>query len=314
MGTDGHFFPPRRFFLSDFKILMKSYASMKALPRLLTLLCVSSSLSYAQDHQEKLVEGGVSPVGDANMITVLGTPPQPSERLVRELIPYLGLVNEVVATFQIGKYEVTWDEWQQVRTWAVKNGYSDLANVGVGSGGNHPVQSVNWYDVLKWCNAKSQKEGLTPVYQLSGEVYKTGESVPTENSSANGYRLPLEKEWEWAARGGLCSKGYIYSGSNDIYLVAWFEVNSGNGTKSVGTKAANELGIFDMSGNVFEWCWDANPSHSHRPIRGGSWSSIAEHCAVDYGTLGIPTLRIPDSGIIRNFNLGGLRLARNSGK
>jgi formylglycine-generating enzyme required for sulfatase activity len=97
-----------------------------------------------------------------------------------------GLAGQTVPTFQIGKYEVTWGEWKAVRDWAVNNGYSDLANVGSGSGDDHPVREVSWYDVVKWCNARSEKEGLVPVYQVGGAVYKTGESVPTVNSSASG--------------------------------------------------------------------------------------------------------------------------------
>jgi formylglycine-generating enzyme required for sulfatase activity len=98
---------------------------------------------------------------DQNMITVQGG----------TLVTSNTLNGTLVSTFQIGKYEVTWDEWQEVRGWAVENGYSDLENVGAGSAGNHPVRSVNWYDVLKWINAKSEKEGLTPVYLTSGATY-----------------------------------------------------------------------------------------------------------------------------------------------
>jgi sulfatase modifying factor 1 len=237
----------------------------------------------------------------ANMVTVQGgTLPQSSE-----------LAGQTVSTFQIGKFEVTWGEWKTVRDWAVANGYTDLAGVGdtypSGSADNFPVINVSWYDVCKWSNAKSEKEGLTPVYQVSGATYKTGQSVPTVNSGANGYRLPLEKEWEWAARGGVSSQGYTYSGSNDVNPVAWSWDNSSDGTKVVGTKAANELGIYDMSGNAFEWCWDVYDSYpSARRLRGGSWRNGAVRCTVALRADGY----LPDDRVNCRF---GFRLARSSG-
>lgn len=238
--------------------------------------------------------------GVLKMITVQGgTLPQSSE-----------LAGQTVSTFQIGKTEVTWGEWKTVRDWAVTNGYTDLAGVGetypVGSADNFPVVSVSWYDVCKWSNAKSEKEGLTPVYQVSGATYKTGQSEPTVNSGANGYRLPLEKEWEWAARGGVSSQGFTYSGSNDLNAVAWNQSNSSELTKAVGTKAGNELGIYDMSGNTWEWCWDLyDPNYPDRRLRGGSWDYDADACTVanrDY----------PHNPLNRFKNFG-FRLARSSG-
>ena len=213
-----------------------------------------------------------------------------------------GLAGQKVATFEIGKHEVTWDEWQEVRDWATSNGYTDLAGVGAGSSGDHPVQSVSWYDVLKWCNAKSEKEGIAVVYFVDVEVFRTGEKVPNVDSSANGYRLPTEAEWEWAARGGKETKRYTYPGSRDVNEVAWYKENSSSGAMVVGIKKSNELGTYDMGGNLLEWCWDA--FDSTRRARGGSWAWDADTCTVAYRHYGGPADRIHDFGF---------RLARSSG-
>jgi formylglycine-generating enzyme required for sulfatase activity len=210
--------------------------------------------------------------------------------------------------FYMGKYEVTKAEWDEVHTWGLSNGYTDLS-AGSGKASNHPVQSITWYDIVKWCNARSQKEGLTPVYYTNDAqttIYKTGNvnvSNAQVNWAANGYRLPTEAEWEKAARGGLSGKrfpwgdtishsqanysggGYIYDLSSGYHPI--YNTDAKPYTSPIGAFAANDYGLYDMAGNVSEWCWDwygtyaagnqTNPrgaiSGVTRVVRGGSWAS-----------------------------------------
>jgi len=141
---------------------------------------------------------------------------------------------------------------------------------------------VNWYSVVKWCNARSEKEGLEAFYYALGEVYRSGVEDEIEiRGGANGYRLPREGEWEWAARGGVKGTGYDYSGSNDLGEVGWYEENSDGETHEVGMKKENGLGIYDMSGNVWEWCFDQwGATGTYRVMRGGSWIINADFARV----------------------------------
>ena len=136
---------------------------------------------------------------------------------------------------------------------------------------------VTWYDCLEYCNKRSSIEGLKPCYRINGKDVAFDEN-------ADGYRLPTEGEWVFAAIGGRRSHGYTYSGSNNIDAVAHYGGNS-NSIQPVCTKKPNELGIYDMSGNVCEWCWDKyDSSGSGRIIRGGDWSDNIDHCSVFYRT------------------------------
>lgn len=232
-------------------------------------------------------------------------------------------VHEVhLESFHIGKYPVTFDLYDR---FCESTGQDKPKDKGWGRG-RRPVIYVNWYDAVEFANWLSEQEGLEKVYRVVSS--KDGKSI-SANWERNGYRLPTEAEWEYAARGGgqvrmdaarggNQSKRFTYAGSNELDEVGWYEKNAAGKTHPVGEKKANELGIYDMSGNVWEWCWDwydsnyykksakENPqgpdSGSYRVRRGGAWLLTPRHCRVAYRPTWYPTIR---------SNYVGFRLVRS---
>ena len=216
-----------------------------------------------------------------------------------------------VSAFYMDKYDVTYALWQQIYNWATNHGYS-FEWAGSGKAAVHPVQTVDWFNCVKWCNARSEMEGRVPAYYTSAAqttVYRTGE-VHLDNSSVkwySGYRLPTEAEWEYAARGGLSGQRFPWGNTISESQANYFSTGTQNCTYDLSNTgfnptfndgvwpytspvnyfAPNRYGLYDMAGNVCQWCWDwyggydsdsqtdpRGPTYlTGRVIRGGSWAS-----------------------------------------
>ncbi|MBP8066222.1 MAG: SUMF1/EgtB/PvdO family nonheme iron enzyme [Flavobacterium sp.] len=184
-----------------------------------------------------------------------------------------------VSSFEMAQYEVTVADW---KAYTSANKINMPARPAWGWKDEFPITNITWTQAIDYCNWLSKANNLKPAYSKKGDKYVC-------DFTADGFRLPTDAEWEYAAKGGQKSKKFTYSGGNDLDLIAWYAANSEKAPKEIGTKLANELGLYDMSGNVWEWCWDyyspiyhkvekrENPTGPDRGekrcIRGGSWDS-----------------------------------------
>lgn len=222
-----------------------------------------------------------------------------------------GVSNVTLSSFYISNYEITQAQYQAV-VGENPSHFTDRPD--------HPVENVSWSEAIRYCNLRSQQEGLTPCYSWANIGVNVDEWPSnwilcsiyhiTCDWGADGYRLPTEMEWMYAALGGNQSHNYPYSGGEVLSEVAWYNVNSNACTHRVGSKAPNELGLYDLSGNVWEWVWDryapyptAEQTDPHGPssgsylvLRGGSWTDPSDFCNVAF--------RFNNYGYYANFHIG----------
>ncbi|MFC4911237.1 formylglycine-generating enzyme family protein [Actinomadura gamaensis] len=183
----------------------------------------------------------------------------------------------VLDSFQIAALPVTRELYAEVTG----------ASLGAGTEGRLPVENVSWWDAVRFCNALSERDGLAPVYRVRGEDVEW-------DASADGYRLPTEAEWEYACRAGTTGPHY-----GELDDIAWYRANSDERPHEVGGKRPNAWGLYDMLGNVWNWCWDLYDPEvygSYRVLRGGGWFDEDWSCRASARRRSHPTYRVDDVG------------------
>lgn len=206
-------------------------------------------------------------------------------------------VNVTINSFYLGKYELTMEEYD---AFCQATGRPLPNDKGWGRG-NRPAIHVSWYDAIEYCNWRSEQEQFQPCYTIDKSKSTADTMIWSVRCdwSANGYRLPTEAEWEYAALGGRKSKGKLYAGHDDQVQVAWYDLNSDHKTHEIGMKRRNELGFYDLSGNVWEWCWhwfEEESQTNERVLRGGSWRTNAFNVKVLTRIVNAPDSREDEYG------------------
>ncbi len=246
------------------------------------VLVLIFSLSFGQSNEswpEMIkVDGGTCMVGATKKDQLAENDERPQHKVT-------------VSTFYMSKFEVTVWDWKE---YCKATGATMPPKQSWGWNDDFPITNITWEDAVQYCNWLSKKQGFTPVYTRRGPRYVC-------NFKANGFRLPTEAEWEYAARGGNKSENYRYAGGNDLDLISWNVLNSEGRPHAYGSKYPNELGIYDLTGNVWEWCWDFYNKDHFRAIKknpmidpnfrgpiqgekhivkGGSWDSKQPFCRI----------------------------------